>query len=207
MLEINHLTMVFKHHQLVIPKLFVAAGDVLTLTGASGIGKSSLLQWILGVDQPGVTIEGQLMLDGNDLGQWPIERRQIGLVTQQADLFPHMTVAQNLLFALPKRHAHRHDWVAQQLQSVDLAHYAKAYPDQLSGGQRARIALLRSLAAAPRSLLLDEPFSALDVKLRTTIREFTWSKLMAANMPAILVTHDAADAPGKVVNLEQYYYD
>ncbi len=207
MLEINHLTMVFKHHQLVIPKLSVAPGQVLTLTGASGIGKSSLLQWVLGVPQPNVAIAGELSLNGVDLTQRPIEQRNIGLVTQQADLFPHMTVQQNLLFALTAQSADRQAWVAEQLNSVGLSEYGDAYPGELSGGQRARIALLRSLAASPKSILLDEPFSALDVKLRTSVREFTWSKLADAQMPAMLVTHDPADAPGEVVNLEHYYYD
>tara|TARA_B100000700_G_C15030196_1_gene850097 strand:+ start:1355 stop:1978 length:624 start_codon:yes stop_codon:yes gene_type:complete len=206
-LEINHLTMVFKHHQLVIPKLSVAPGQVLTLTGASGIGKSSLLQWVLGVPQPNVAIAGELSLNGVDLTQRPIEQRNIGLVTQQADLFPHMTVQQNLLFALTAQSADRQAWVAEQLNSVGLSEYGDAYPGELSGGQRARIALLRSLAASPKSILLDEPFSALDVKLRTSVREFTWSKLADAQMPAMLVTHDPADAPGEVVNLEHYYYD
>jgi len=209
-LEINHLTMVFKYHQLVIPSLTVSAGEVLTLTGASGIGKSSLLQWILGVPQPDITIEGQIKLNGEDVGALPIERRQIGLVTQQVDLFPHMTVEQNLLFALATKQgddAARHDWVKQELDSVALADYATAYPTELSGGQAARIALLRSLASAPKSILLDEPFSALDVKLRKTIRDFTWTTLTAASMPAILVTHDVQDAPGNIVNLEDYYYD
>ncbi|PYE32790.1 putative thiamine transport system ATP-binding protein [Idiomarina fontislapidosi] len=207
MLEINHLTMVFKHHQLVIPKLSVAPGQVLTLTGASGIGKSSLLQWVLGVPQPNVAIAGELSLNGVDLTQRPIEQRNIGLVTQQADLFPHMTVQQNLLFARTAQSADRQAWVAEQLNSVGLSEYGDAYPAELSGGQRARIALLRSLAASPKSILLDEPFSALDVKLRTSVREFTWSKLADAQMPAMLVTHDPADAPGEVVNLEHYYYD
>jgi putative thiamine transport system ATP-binding protein len=129
----------------------------------------------------------------------PTEARRIGLLFQDDLLFPHLTVAQNLLFALPARaggrRQERADAVEAALANAELGGLGGRRPGALSGGERARVSLLRALLAEPRALLLDEPFSRLDTGLRARMREFTWARLHAAGVPAVLVTHDSADVP------------
>ncbi|MDP3834677.1 MAG: ATP-binding cassette domain-containing protein [Hydrogenophaga sp.] len=182
-----------------------APGQILTLMGPSGCGKSSVLAAIAGtLDTEALRFEGSVQLDGRDIGALPTARRGVGLLFQDDLLFAHMTVAENLLFAVPagpKRE--RLAAVERALEEAGLAGFGARDPATLSGGQRARVALMRALLAKPRALLLDEPFSRLDAALRDQFRTFVFEHLRAGQIPAVLVTHDAADIadPARVLEL------
>jgi putative thiamine transport system ATP-binding protein len=174
----------------------VGPGEVLAVMGASGSGKSSLLAWIAGTLDGPFAADGQVRLDGRDITPLPIRERRVGLLFQDDLLFPHMSVQDNLLFALPA--GARSQRVAEAdaaLAEAGLDGFGPRLPSSLSGGQRSRVSLLRALLAKPQALLLDEPFSKLDAALRAQMREFTFSTLRKRGVPAVLVTHDDADVP------------
>ena len=171
-------------------------GEVLAVMGPSGSGKSSLLAHLCGLLGPGLRGEGEIWLDGQPLHDLPTEQRRLGLLFQDDLLFPHFTVLQNLLFAAPAGPAQQRRLQAEQaLAQAGLAGFGRRRPHTLSGGQRARVALLRALLARPGALLLDEPFSRLDLPLRRAMREFVFGQLRLHRMPCVLVTHDEADVP------------
>lgn len=181
----------------------IEPGCTLALMGRSGSGKSSILNWITGTLTPAIHASGRVFLGSRDITELPVEQRGLGLMLQQDYLFPHMTVGQNLKFGLRGgSKKQRNDIVNQSLISAGLDGMAHRDPTTLSGGQRARVSLLRTLLSDPHALLLDEPFSRLDTHLRTQIREFTWAS--ASQLPILLVTHDADDIPehAEVVVLE-----
>lgn len=184
--------------RLLVPPLSacVGPGEVLAVMGPSGSGKSSLLAWVAGLLQSPLQGEGVITLDGLDLGERPAEQRRLGLMFQDDLLFPHLDVLHNLLFALPAGpRATRIERAHEALAEAGLAGYASHHPHQLSGGQRSRVSLVRSLLAEPRALLLDEPFSKLDSALRAQMREVVWTTLRRRGLPAMLVTHDVQDLP------------
>jgi putative thiamine transport system ATP-binding protein len=192
-------------------RLQVAAGEILTLMGPSGCGKSSVLAAIAGTLasvseglQP-LQFAGRVLLNGHDLTPLPTNLRGVGLVFQDALLFAHMTVAENLLFAVPRSLplAQRQARVQQALQEADLAGLGSRDPSTLSGGQRARVALMRALLAEPQALLLDEPFSKLDAALRAQLRPWVFAHVRERRIPVVLVTHDEQDVadPQRVVHL------
>ena len=208
MLKVKNLTIQQRQQVLLtIPELAIAAGEVVTLMGPSGSGKSTLLRWILGEPLADFQMSGELWLGQQRIDQRPIHLRKIGLLQQQADLFPHLRVIDNLLFALPRKQPQRQQQAVEALQAVQLEHLANAWPEQLSGGEQARIALIRSLLAEPQALLLDEPFSALDTELRSRLRDWVFKLLQQRNIPALLVTHDRADAPGKIIDIKAFQHD
>lgn len=174
----------------------VARGEVLTIMGASGAGKSSLLAFIAGFLGRDFAASGRALLDGDDLTMLPAEQRHVGMLFQDPLLFPHLNVMGNMLFALPPggSRAERRARAMALLEPVGLADLADRYPDALSGGQAARVALMRVVASGPRALLLDEPFAKLDMGLRESVRDFVFRCVAFQNLPAILVTHDPADA-------------
>ena len=177
--------------------LVVGAGEIATVMGPSGCGKSSLLAFICGTLDPAFVPQGRVLLDGKDMGARPPERRRIGILFQDDLLFPHLSVAENLAFGLPAQMRDRAARVARieaALAEAGLAGFGERDPATLSGGQRARIALMRTLLAEPRALLLDEPFSKLDVALRGRIRAFVFDHARANGLPTLLVTHDPDDA-------------
>ena len=192
--------------------LSVPAGEILTLMGPSGCGKSSVLAAIAGTLasvseglQP-LQFAGRVALNGRDLTPLPTHLRGVGLVFQDALLFAHMTVAENLLFAV-SRHwppAQRLARVQQALQEVELSGLGERDPSTLSGGQRARVALMRALLAEPQALLLDEPFSKLDAALRAQLRPWVFAHVRERRIPVMLVTHDEDDIadPEHVVQLD-----
>lgn len=172
----------------------VPAGAVHTVMGPSGSGKSSLLAAVCGTLDPRVRFRGEIRLDGRRIDQLPTEARRTGLLFQDDLLFPHMSVAENLLFALPPGPAElRQSRVREGLRSLELEAHHASDPATLSGGQRARVALMRALLAEPRALMLDEPFSRLDSALRQRVRQFVFEQVRARGIPALLVSHDQAD--------------
>lgn len=191
-------------------RLEVPPGAVLTLMGPSGSGKSSVLACIAGTlasvaeGAEALRFEGSVRLNGADLTHTPTAQRGIGLMFQDPLLFAHLTVAENLLFAVPPGpRALRQAAVQQALAEADLAGYGDRDPATLSGGQRARVALMRALLAHPKALLLDEPFSRLDAALRDPFRAFVFEHIRERGIPAVLVTHDRADIadPAHVLEL------
>lgn len=176
--------------------LQLAAGEVLCLAGPSGCGKSTLLRLIAGLEpvQQGSIHLGDRLL-ANSEQQLPPEQRDIGLVFQDFALFPHLNLRDNLLFGLHKLpKAERLARAQAMLEQVGLGERALALPQELSGGQQQRVALARALAPQPRLLLLDEPFSNLDVRLRHRLRSDTLHLLKASGISSILVTHDPDEA-------------
>lgn len=176
--------------------LSVAPGQVATLMGPSGIGKSTLLDAIGGHLAHGFVVTGSIQLNGREVLGLPAEARRIGVLFQDAMLFPHLSVGDNLAFGLARsvRGAARVKAVDVALEQAGLAGFSARDPATLSGGQRARAALMRALLAAPEALLLDEPFSRLDAELRAEIRGFVFEHLRSRGIPGLLVTHDASDA-------------
>lgn len=174
--------------------LDVPPGTVHTVMGDSGSGKSSLLAAVCGTLAPAFSFDGSITLNGQRIDTLPTERRRVGILFQEDLLFAHMTVRENLLFAVPPGpRAQREAAVTQALADLELPGFAHADPATLSGGQRARVSLMRALLAQPQALLLDEPFSRLDAALRQRMRDFVFATVRARGIPVLLVTHDEAD--------------
>ncbi len=174
--------------------LEVEAGTLLALLGPSGCGKTTLLRLIAGLDRPHT---GAIEVGGRTVEaakvHVPPERREVGLVFQEYALFPHLCVADNVAFGLPRGHD-RVDRVQDMLAQVGLDGLGERMPHELSGGQQQRVALARALAPGPRLIMLDEPFSNLDPALREDVRREVRRVLRAANATAIIVTHDQEEA-------------
>jgi len=176
--------------------LRVPSGGLTVILGPSGCGKTTLLRLIAGFERPDrgtIAIGGQTVCDARQ--QLPPERRRIGYVAQEGALFPHLSVADNIGFGLPRAARRDRERIAALLALVGLdPDLAARGPHQLSGGQQQRVALARALAPEPRVVLLDEPFSALDAGLREGTRRAVAAALAAAGATAILVTHDQDEA-------------
>ena len=174
--------------------LQVAAGETVAVLGPSGSGKSTLLKIIAGLEAPDA---GQVWLDGRDISALPPHRRQCGLLFQDFALFPHLSVQDNVAFGLIEqglRSAQARSQANALLDRFDMQAHALARVWQLSGGEQQRVALARALITAPRVLLLDEPFSALDAALRETLRAEFQQRIAQAGMAVVWVTHDEAEA-------------
>ncbi len=194
---LEHLRVTHNRDVLVALNLTVDPGEVLTIMGPSGSGKSTALAAILGTLTRDFTIQGRILLGARDITALPPHLRRVGLLFQDDVLFPHLSVGGNLAFAIPpevKGRTARRALIDSALESADLGGFADRDPATLSGGQRARVALMRTLLARPRALLLDEPFSRLDSALRAQIRSFVLDRARREGVPVILVTHDAEDA-------------
>ncbi len=175
----------------------VSPGDVLTVMGPSGSGKSTLLAFIGGFLDPAFVASGRIFIDAIDVTHTPANLRHAGILFQDPLLFPHMSVGNNLLFAIPAEVKDRPARIAlamAALEDMDLVGCFNHDPATLSGGQKARVALARTLISQPKALLLDEPFSRLDAALRSQMRELVFSHAKAQMLPVVLVTHDAEDA-------------
>ena len=174
--------------------LQVAAGETVAVLGPSGSGKSTLLKIIAGLEAPDA---GQVWLDGRDISALPPHRRQCGLLFQDFALFPHLNVQDNVAFGLIEqgmRSAQARNQANALLERFGMQAHALARVWQLSGGEQQRVALARALITAPRILLLDEPFSALDAALRETLRAEFQQRIAQAGMAVVWVTHDEAEA-------------
>jgi sulfate/thiosulfate transport system ATP-binding protein len=169
-------------------------GKITALLGPSGSGKSTALRMIAGLE----TVDsGRIYLGGDDQTFKSVQERRVGFVFQHYALFRHMTVRQNVTFGLTVRKEAkeaRKNRVDELLELVQLEHFAHRYPDQLSGGQRQRVALARALAPRPRVLLLDEPFGALDARVRQDLREWLDRLHHELGITSLLVTHDQEEA-------------
>jgi putative spermidine/putrescine transport system ATP-binding protein len=175
--------------------LDIAAGETVVLLGPSGCGKTTTLRIIAGLESPDAG--GRVRFDSDDVTAQPIEDRGVGMVFQSYALFPNMTVAENVGYGLRVRKASRKDRdarVAEMLALVDLTELGDRRVDQLSGGQKQRVALARALAIRPRVLLLDEPLTALDAKLREALRVEIDRLLRHLGITAVYVTHDQGEA-------------
>ena len=169
--------------------------EILCVFGESGVGKSSLINVISGVNEENLKIEGEIKLNGIILNNIPTEKRKIGLLLQDGTLFPHLTVEQNLLFGMNKslNKKEKNSLILNYLDKANMSGFQDRYPNTLSGGQKARIACLRAILSEPNALLLDEPFSSLDPSQRNSFREFVVKQVKRANIPCLLVTHDEGD--------------
>jgi putative spermidine/putrescine transport system ATP-binding protein len=175
--------------------LEIAGGETLVLLGPSGCGKTTLLRIIAGLESPDAG--GQVHFDGQDVTEVPIERRQVGMVFQSYALFPNLTVAGNIEYGLKVRRFpsdQRASRVREMLELTRLEDFAHRRIDQLSGGQRQRVALARAIAPRPRVLLLDEPLTALDARLREDLRLEIDGLLRGLGVTSVYVTHDQAEA-------------
>ena len=195
-LEVQHLTRRFAGREVVSDvSLTVEPGQVTCLLGPSGCGKSTTLRIIAGVDkQDG----GQVFVDGREMSgpnlHLPPEARAIGLMFQDFALFPHLSVAQNVAFGLTGSKSQKLERVRDLLARVQMERFIDAYPHELSGGEQQRVALARAIAPRPRVMLMDEPFSGLDNRLRDGIRDETLDILKEEGTAVLLVTHEPDEA-------------
>lgn len=177
--------------------LKIQPGETVALMGASGSGKSTLLSWMCGMLSPSFTASGELWLGQKRIDPLPCEKRRLGLLFQDALLFPHLSVGENLMFGVPESASkkERVELAARALETASLHGTFDQDPATLSGGQRARVSLMRTLLSNPCALLLDEPFSRLDQALRTQFREFVLQLTDERSLPVFIVTHDPEDVP------------
>ena len=174
--------------------LDVETGSLVALLGPSGCGKSTLLRMIAGLDEPD---QGSIFINGEEATRRSVQERQVGFVFQHFALFKHRTVRQNIAFGLELRHwspTKQRNRVEELLTLVQLQGYGNRYPSQLSGGQRQRVSLARALAVEPQVLLLDEPFSALDAKVRKELRAWLRHLHEKMQVTTVIVTHDQDEA-------------
>ncbi len=198
-LILEEITISFKRGKKLIDglSLSVAHGEIFTVMGPSGSGKSTLLDAVGGNLGKNFDLKGELTLNEQDLLLLPPEKRNIGLLYQDAILFPHLSVGENLAFGLKDKkqgRAKRRAEIDKALRQAGLCGFYDRDPATLSGGQRSRAALMRTLLSEPAALLLDEPFSKLDLDMRDEIRSFVFSSIYERNIPALMVTHDPSDA-------------
>jgi putative thiamine transport system ATP-binding protein len=195
MLEVNALEFGFERPLVTGLSFTVPKGQIRLLHGPSGCGKSTLLALISGTPVAGVMWRGDIRLDGVDIGVLAAHRRSVGIIFQDALLFPHLSVGDNLAFGLAAsiKGAAREAAVHAALAAAGLDGFAARDPASLSGGQAARVALMRALLAEPKALLLDEAFSSLDPDLRQQFGQFVATQIKLRQIPALLVSHDAAD--------------
>ncbi|KMO32956.1 iron ABC transporter ATP-binding protein [Methylobacterium variabile] len=175
--------------------LSVRPGEIVALLGDSGCGKSTLLRVVAGLETPDsgtVRLDGRLVV--GEGAAVPPEERGVGLMFQDYALFPHLTVAENIRFGLKGQPPAAREAATSLLEQVGLSGHAASYPQTLSGGEQQRVALVRALAPGPRLLLLDEPFSNLDRRMRDRVREDTVALLRRTGTTALMVTHDPEEA-------------
>lgn len=198
-IEINHVTKYFDRTEVLHDvNLTVNSGEMMALLGPSGSGKTTLLRIIAGLEHQ---TEGKICFAGQDVSRLHARERKVGFVFQHYALFRHMTVFENIAFGLsvlPRRErpnkAVIDKKVTQLLEMIQLPHLAQRYPAQLSGGQKQRVALARALAVEPQILLLDEPFGALDAKVRTELRSWLRELHSELKFTSVFVTHDQQEA-------------
>jgi len=207
-LELENLSILKQGSAIFDPvNLVIKPGEITTIMGPSGCGKSTLLSAVSGSLERAFTLKGSILLYGRNMADCPMEKRNIGILFQDDLLFPHMDIGGNLAFAIQEKisRVQKSQIIDKALKTAGLEGFEKRDPSSLSGGQKARISLLRSLLAKPSALLLDEPFSKLDQTLKVKIRTFVFSQIKRMNIPALLVTHDPKDCPegGMILKLNK----
>lgn len=194
-LQLNHLSKAYGSSMAVQDvNLQIQSGEFISLLGPSGCGKTTILRMVAGFERP---TGGMIALEGQDITHTPANRRDMGMVFQSYSLFPHMTASQNIAFGLRVKRLARSQQrlrVHEMLDLVGLADKGDRFPHQLSGGQQQRVALARALAIAPRVLLLDEPLSALDAKVRLQLRNEIRRIQQQLGITTLFVTHDQEEA-------------
>ena len=206
-LVLDGVRIVLKGRELLGLSITIAPGEIATVMGPSGAGKSALLAYVSGILEPAFAATGEVWLSGRRIDAIPAHLRKTGLLFQDDLLFPHLSVGGNLKFALGSEvrgRGERQSRIEDALARAGLTGFAKRDPATLSGGQRARVALLRVLLSEPRALLLDEPFSKLDPSLRGQFRQYVFNEARLRMLPVLMVTHDPDDrdaAGGRVVTI------
>lgn len=172
----------------------IVEGEIISLVGPSGTGKSTLLRCIAGLEK---LTSGEVFIEGENIVNVPPSQRPAVMMFQQTLLFPHLTVLENVTYGLKMKKVKKSERIKvgqQFLEKVEMAEFPNRYPYELSGGQQQRVALARALILKPKLLLLDEPFSSLDVQLRSTLRDWVRELLKQEGITAIFVTHDKEEA-------------
>jgi sulfate transport system ATP-binding protein len=201
-IEVQHITKSFGAYKALDDvSLNVNRGELVALLGPSGSGKTTLLRIIAGLETPDDDERAAILFDGQDVARQRVGQRQVGFVFQHYALFKHMSVFENIAFGLRVRPRSQrptkqqiHDKVSELLKLIQLENFGRRYPSQLSGGQRQRVALARALAIEPKVLLLDEPFGALDAKVRQGLRNWLRRLHDEIHVTSVLVTHDQEEA-------------
>jgi putative thiamine transport system ATP-binding protein len=211
MLRITNCQICAENWRINLPDIALKSGELLVLTGPSGMGKSTFLHWLLGDTIEHVKVSGQISLNGESMDHLKVEQRNIGLLMQDVHLFPHLNVIENICFALPRNPTlsskhQRRDAAMALLNTIDLDYVAERLPNQLSGGERARVGLLRALANQPKVLLMDEPFAALDPKTSEQVSEWAFERLQLQGVASIVVSHDLERIPSKAQHLDLARY-
>ncbi len=186
---VEHLYVDYENFRLHIPFWEFPDQGVTALWGPSGSGKTTIFRILMGLEKcPRL----KWVHKGEDLAKKPVEKRRLGVVFQNYEIFPHMTVQENILFAVRARNVQNSDW-RSLVDHLQLSKHLKSKSDQLSGGERQRVALARALVGQPRILLLDEPFSSLDQAIREEARQLVKNVIKDLNIPTLLITHDFED--------------
>lgn len=196
MLSIKSVTLGFSSSPLIEQfSIDIDAGEIALITAPSGYGKSTLLSWISGMPSPNLEASGEINLNGRAIQDLPIEKRRVGMIFQDPLMFPHLTVAGNLAFGLTSDipNKQRKEIISETLASIGMAGFEHRDAMTLSGGQKARLALMRSLLAKPEALLLDEPFSGLDGQTRDDFAALVKNKIKSSKLPVLMVSHDPRD--------------
>ena len=194
-LSLNRITKVFNENTVIKGiDLTIEQGEFISFLGPSGCGKTTTLRMIAGFEQPS---SGSIILDGEEITYLSPTQRRLGMVFQSYALFPNLTVEQNIGFGLEIKHAPKEEIrtrVEEMLNLIQMDKFGKRFPSQLSGGQQQRVALARALAVHPRVLLLDEPLSALDARIRLELRQEIRHIQQQLQITTIYVTHDQEEA-------------
>jgi putative thiamine transport system ATP-binding protein len=196
-LELRNVALTVAGRSLIGPiDVRIGSGEIVALLGPSGVGKSSLLKFLCGVLPRDFATRGEVWLEGRNITALAPQRRGVGILFQDDLLFPHLNVAGNLAFGLhasERSRSARTRCIEEALESMGLEGFAGRDPATLSGGQRARVGLLRVLLSRPKALLLDEPFAHLDRRTRADVRQLVFDEVRRRSLPTLLVTHDVED--------------
>tara|TARA_Y100001970_G_C14241767_1_gene865359 strand:- start:469 stop:1101 length:633 start_codon:yes stop_codon:yes gene_type:complete len=209
MLKLENITLKIFGEYLFSPiSVEILGGQITTVMGPSGCGKSSLLSYLCGTLSSEISGSGKIIINGKDVQNIFPHLRKFGILFQDDLLFPHLSVGENLAFALPTKFKkkERYDKILIALEEIELSGMYDRDPATLSGGQKVRVALMRTLLSEPKALLLDEPFAKLDQGLRERFRYLVFEHAKRYNLPTLLVTHDYADAraaEGKIIFLKK----